>query len=934
MTQLSAAFGLTLCLQLANIWLVHKALRQVQEKRESRYGWLLARAQEQRPGGSSAGRNDGAGPGAGGGGGSGNDEGGAGASGSLASLSSSLRNSMSSLSTLSYNGRHSGNSVGLPDGATTARKLTTTSATVPLPILLASAPKASEASEVTVGVADFSQSMPHSGRLSMGRHSMSIGRAILNGGRFARLFDDDDDRSASSGSSHSSETDMQAAFSAAGILQGSQAQEQHARPNPTLPTRTRLQTKVVAQAANALLPTSVPVPLPRPPQPLGPHQLSSTQRQLRRLTSVGSGASLCRVQVVRSVGVWSAGVPREDSLHRALVGLLQQAKHFVYIEAELFCSDLGESSSSVTAASATSPSAGARSASLFPASFAPDSFYSFGTKEVDVNDATNSRRLSAGLGNRRQSSGLSTRGGGSRKSGRRRSARSRARARARAKAEAKAGAQNETLKNRVRHRVAEVLVQRILDARAAGRKFRVLLVGPLWYPGVETTGEHGKDGGGGGGGGNGNSSGMSGVERMRDRYEAWCRGRNSILEKLKCCGIEDPSEYVLFCGLRTHGRMGNGSVQTEQIHVHSKVLIVDDRSVMIGSADVDERSLVGDKDSEVSLVVEEIEDFSVGNTSSPKSAGSSNSSAHGAGGGRGAGDSATSGTSSMSMGSMRSGAGSMGTSIAAPRTSKSASMAVAPNVAGGVDCDDGIRFRGGESSSLGMQDSFDSASLGCAGLAGTYGRRTSRLVASAPLYCSMDASTTPAQPAAPDPPSPTLTSTRTAGGFDTKYSSSSSSSSHYYSESIELSPTVAVPPLSDEAEVAPPIISPATMGRRSVSALWDLRSGPLGWGGTKDEEQTAEGYGTSSSGDSGDGSPYSPKDSSGGSPLPAGRPSFAASLRSKLLSQHLGANDIEIAILATPWTDVGWQLICDRVHRNEHIYEQVFDCMPSDKVRR
>ena len=40
--------------------------------------------------------------------------------------------------------------------------------------------------------------------------------------------------------------------------------------------------------------------------------------------------------------------------------------------------------------------------------------------------------------------------------------------------------------------------------------------------------------------------------------------------------MPDPSEHVLFCGLRTHGTMGDGLVQTEQVYVHSKVLVVDD----------------------------------------------------------------------------------------------------------------------------------------------------------------------------------------------------------------------------------------------------------------------------------------------------------------------------------------------------------------------
>ena len=38
-----------------------------------------------------------------------------------------------------------------------------------------------------------------------------------------------------------------------------------------------------------------------------------------------------------------------------------------------------------------------------------------------------------------------------------------------------------------------------------------------------------------------------------------------------------------------------------QIYVHSKVMIVDDRRALIGSCNINDRSLLGSRDSEVSL---------------------------------------------------------------------------------------------------------------------------------------------------------------------------------------------------------------------------------------------------------------------------------------------------------------------------------------------
>ena len=53
-----------------------------------------------------------------------------------------------------------------------------------------------------------------------------------------------------------------------------------------------------------------------------------------------------------------------------------------------------------------------------------------------------------------------------------------------------------------------------------------------------------------------------------------------------------------FCSLRTHSTLLNTPV-TELIYVHSKLLIVDDRLVICGSANINDRSLLGDRDSEV-----------------------------------------------------------------------------------------------------------------------------------------------------------------------------------------------------------------------------------------------------------------------------------------------------------------------------------------------
>lgn len=54
----------------------------------------------------------------------------------------------------------------------------------------------------------------------------------------------------------------------------------------------------------------------------------------------------------------------------------------------------------------------------------------------------------------------------------------------------------------------------------------------------------------------------------------------------------DPHSYVSVCGLRKHGILGNMPV-TELIYVHSKLMIVDDVKCIIGSANLNDRSLSG-----------------------------------------------------------------------------------------------------------------------------------------------------------------------------------------------------------------------------------------------------------------------------------------------------------------------------------------------------
>lgn len=60
--------------------------------------------------------------------------------------------------------------------------------------------------------------------------------------------------------------------------------------------------------------------------------------------------------------------------------------------------------------------------------------------------------------------------------------------------------------------------------------------------------------------------------------------------------------YVTLLNLRNHGQLVGRPV-TEQVYVHTKMMVVDDRYAIVGSANVNDRSLLGDRDSELAVLV-------------------------------------------------------------------------------------------------------------------------------------------------------------------------------------------------------------------------------------------------------------------------------------------------------------------------------------------
>lgn len=81
-----------------------------------------------------------------------------------------------------------------------------------------------------------------------------------------------------------------------------------------------------------------------------------------------------------------------------------------------------------------------------------------------------------------------------------------------------------------------------------------------------------------------------------------CRADNSIIRRLLKFGVKNPMDYISFHSLRNHSVLDSNPI-TELIYVHSKLLIVDDKTVIIGSANINDRSMLGKRDSEVAVVI-------------------------------------------------------------------------------------------------------------------------------------------------------------------------------------------------------------------------------------------------------------------------------------------------------------------------------------------
>ncbi|EEH07833.1 conserved hypothetical protein [Histoplasma capsulatum G186AR] len=141
---------------------------------------------------------------------------------------------------------------------------------------------------------------------------------------------------------------------------------------------------------------------------------------------------------------------------------------------------------------------------------------------------------------------------------------------------------------KIENLIGDALVERIIRASRSDEEWRAVILIPL-MPGFQNQVD--------------TEGGTSVRLIMQCQYRSICRGETSIFGRLRAAGIE-PEDYIQFFSLRSWGKIGpRKHLVTEQLYIHAKCMIVDDRVAIIGSANINERSMLGSRDSECAAIV-------------------------------------------------------------------------------------------------------------------------------------------------------------------------------------------------------------------------------------------------------------------------------------------------------------------------------------------
>ncbi|RDB18070.1 Phospholipase D1 [Hypsizygus marmoreus] len=140
---------------------------------------------------------------------------------------------------------------------------------------------------------------------------------------------------------------------------------------------------------------------------------------------------------------------------------------------------------------------------------------------------------------------------------------------------------------KIENRIGDAILHRIIRAHRDGTPWKCCIVIPL-LPGFTFPVDHS------------DASAIRIILECQNRTIS--RGPNSIFTRLRKEGI-NPDDYFSVFSLRNWAKLRGDVLTTEQVYIHGKVCIVDDRLAIIGSANINERSQRGDRDSELAAVI-------------------------------------------------------------------------------------------------------------------------------------------------------------------------------------------------------------------------------------------------------------------------------------------------------------------------------------------
>eukprot|EP01124_Arcella_intermedia_P031282 TRINITY_DN7024_c0_g2_i1.p1 TRINITY_DN7024_c0_g2~~TRINITY_DN7024_c0_g2_i1.p1 ORF type:complete len:446 (-),score=107.75 TRINITY_DN7024_c0_g2_i1:67-1236(-) len=143
--------------------------------------------------------------------------------------------------------------------------------------------------------------------------------------------------------------------------------------------------------------------------------------------------------------------------------------------------------------------------------------------------------------------------------------------------------------NEVKNEIAKAILERIKKAIEENAKFKIIIILPVHPEGTF------KD-----------DAGIRYV--MNWQYKTINRCKTALLTQLTLMypNLKNLDEYISFNALRKAQYLATAQTfVTEQIYVHTKLMIVDDRVVIVGSANINDRSMEGERDSEIAVVIED-----------------------------------------------------------------------------------------------------------------------------------------------------------------------------------------------------------------------------------------------------------------------------------------------------------------------------------------